>query len=99
VLPVSQLPAFPVEIEHSAEIDGTPMHDYLDWMRSAYYVSVTACPPLAVPAGFTADGLPVGIQIVGRYRDELSLLRAGHVFEQATRHGERRPPAQNGSSS
>ncbi len=44
-----------------------------------------------VPAGFSATGLPVGLQIVGRHRDEWSVLQLAHAFEQATRHGERRP--------
>ncbi|MFP3986283.1 amidase [Streptomyces sp. E11-3] len=91
LLPVSQLPPFPVEIEYPTEVAGVAMEDYLDWMRSAYYVSATGCPSLAVPAGFTPEGLPVGVQLVGAHRGELSLLRAGHRFEQATRHGDRRP--------
>jgi amidase len=91
VLPTSQLPPFPVGVEYPAEVAGEPMRDYLDWMKSAYYVSATGCPALAVPAGFTSDGLPIGVQIVGRYRGELSVLNAGYAFEQATRHGDRRP--------
>jgi amidase len=45
-----------------------------------------------VPGGFSASGLPVGLQIVGRHRDEWSVLRLAHAFEQATHHGQRRPP-------
>jgi amidase len=45
-----------------------------------------------VPGGFTARGLPVGVQIVGRHRDDWSVLQLAHAFEQATRHGQRRPP-------
>jgi amidase len=45
-----------------------------------------------VPAGFTDDGLPVGIQIVGRYRDDLNVLKMAFAFEQATGFGKRRPP-------
>jgi amidase len=45
-----------------------------------------------VPAGFTADGLPVGVQIVGRPFEDARVLRVARAFEQATRHGERRPP-------
>ncbi|WP_020659952.1 amidase [Amycolatopsis benzoatilytica] len=92
LLPVSQVPPFPVELEYPDEVDGTPMRDYLDWMSSASAVSVTGCPALAVPAGFTSDGLPVGVQLLGKFRDELTVLRAGRAFEEATRHGERRPP-------
>jgi amidase len=45
-----------------------------------------------VPAGFSATGLPVGLQIVGRHLDDWSVLQLAHAFEQATRHGERLPP-------
>jgi amidase len=51
-----------------------------------------ANPAMSVPGGFTASGLPVGIQIVGRHRDEWSVLQLAHAFEQVTRHGSRRPP-------
>lgn len=91
LLPVSQVAPFPVSWEFPSQVDGTAMQTYLDWMRSCYYVSVTACPALSVPAGFTPDGLPVGLQIVGRHLDEATVLRAGHAFEQVTRNGERHP--------
>jgi Asp-tRNA(Asn)/Glu-tRNA(Gln) amidotransferase A subunit family amidase len=55
------------------------------------HVPTMANPALAVPAGFTAAGLPVGLQIVGRHRDEWSVLQLGHAFEQATKYGTRRP--------
>lgn len=89
--PVSQLPPFPVEWEYPETVAGQPMHDYLEWMRSAYSISATGCPALSVPAGFTGDGRPVGLQIIAPLRGELGLLRAAHAFEQATGHGNRRP--------
>lgn len=92
LLPVSQLAPFPVEWEWPREVAGEPMHSYLDWMRSAYFVSATGCPALSVPAGFTPGGLPVGVQIVGAHRADLAVLRAGYAFEQATRYADRRPP-------
>ncbi|MFF7309024.1 amidase family protein [Streptomyces sp. NPDC008137] len=64
-----------------------------DWMRSAYLITMTGCPALSVPAGFTPAGLPVGLQVVGPHRGDAAVLRAGHAFEQATRVGERRPPS------
>ncbi|GAA2070671.1 amidase [Actinomadura alba] len=91
LLPVSQVPPFDVELEYPTEVAGEPTPNYLDWMRSAYFISATGCPALSVPAGFTADGLPVGLQIVGPHRADFDVLRAGHAFEQATRYGERRP--------
>ena len=54
---------------------------------SAYWISVTCCPAISVPAGFTAEGLPVGLQIVGRRRDDLGVLQIAYAFEQATGFG------------
>ena len=92
LLPVSQVLPFAVELEYPAEIAGVPMTDYLDWMRSAYLVSVTGCPALSVPAAFSSAGLPIGVQIVGPHRADFAVLQAGHAFEQATLVGQRRPP-------
>jgi amidase len=91
LLPVSQVPPFPVEQEYPTEVAGEVQPDYLGWMRSAYLVSATGHPALSVPGGFTPDGLPVGLQIVGPHRGELAVLQAGHAFEQATEVGMRRP--------
>ena len=91
VLPVTQVMPFDVNVPYPTEIAGTPMTTYLDWMRACWYVTMMSNPAISVPAGFTAAGLPVGIQIVGRHRDEWSVLQLAHAFEQATRHGTRRP--------
>ena len=88
---VNQVPPFPADLAWPTEIDGVPLETYLDWMRSAYWYSVTFQPALSVPAGFTPDGLPVGIQIVGRRREDLAVLQVGHAFEQATGVGQTRP--------
>ena len=89
--PVSQVPPFPVEQRYITEINGQAMGSYIEWMRSCSRISATSHPAVSVPAGFTADGLPVGIQFVGRYRDEFGLLQFAHAFEAATQFGERRP--------
>ncbi len=91
VLPVSQVPPFPADQEYPDEINGRAQETYLDWMRSAYFITVTGCPAISVPAGFTAGGLPVGIQIVAPHSSERMLLEVAHAFEQRTRVGERRP--------
>jgi amidase len=91
-LPTSQVPPFPVEQPYPTEINGVKMGSYLDWMRSCYYVSVMCCPAINVPAGFTPEGLPVGMQIVGAPRDELGVLRLALAYERATEHWRRRPP-------
>ena len=84
VLPVNQVPPFPVDQPYVTEIAGTKMETYIDWMKSCYYVTVTGLPAISVPAGFTKEGLPVGIQIVGRNRDDFGVLQLAHAFEQAT---------------
>lgn len=91
VLPVSQVPPFPIEQPYITEINGVQMGNYIEWMRSCYYITLTGLPAISVPAGFTPEGLPVGIQIVGRYRDELAVLQLAYAFEQATGYGRRRP--------
>jgi amidase len=92
VLPVTQVEPFDVATPYPTEIAGTAMATYIDWMRSCWYVTMMANPAISVPGGFSARGLPVGLQIVGRHRDEWSVLQLAHAFEQATRHGARRPP-------
>jgi amidase len=91
VCPVNQLPPYPVEVEWPREIAGRPMGNYLDWMKSCYYITITGHPAISVPAGFTRDGLPVGLQIVGRYRDDFGMLQLAHAFESATLTWKERP--------
>ena len=96
VLPVTQLAPFDINIKYPTEVAGVAMPTYIDWMRSCWYVSFMGNPAISVPAGFTDSGLPVGIQIVGRMRADLSVLQMGHAFEQATHVGARRPGVVNG---
>lgn len=91
VCAVNQVPPFDATIRWPNEIAGVKMDHYLAWMKSAYWISATFLPAISVPAGFTSDGLPVGIQIVGRYRDDLGVLEIAHAFEQATGFGRKRP--------
>lgn len=92
VLPVSQVLPFDASLEYPTEIAGVPQTTYLDWMRSAYFVSALGHPALAVPAGFSTAGLPIGIQIVGRNRADRTVLQIGYAFEQATRWSDQHPP-------
>ena len=92
IAPVNQVPAFSVDQPYVTEIAGVKMENYLDWMRSCTAITVTGHPAISVPCGFTPDGLPVGVQIIGRYRDERGLLQFAHAFERRTNTGLRRPP-------
>ena len=83
VLPVSQVPPFPADQEFPREINGAPLHSYLDWMRSAYFITVTGCPAISVPAGTTPSGLPVGVQIVAPHGADRRLLEIAAAFEAA----------------
>jgi len=94
--PVNPLPPYGIEVEWPREVAGVKMNNYLDWMKSCYYISITSHPAISVPAGFTHDGLPVGIQIVGRYRDDFGVLQLAHAFEAATELWKRRPPVADG---
>ncbi len=91
VLPVTQVSPFDVNVPYPKQIAETPMTTYIDWMRSCWYVTFMANPAISVPAGFTVAGLPVGMQIVGRHRDEWSVLQIAHAFEQVTQHRKTRP--------
>jgi amidase len=95
---VNQVPPFDATIHWPAEIAGVKMDHYLAWMKSTYWITATFCPAISVPAGFTADGLPVGIQIVGRYREDRGALEIAYAFEQATGFGRKRPPVAFGGS-
>ncbi|MEA3216395.1 MAG: amidase [Acidimicrobiia bacterium] len=99
VAPVSQVQPFPVALEHPSVVDGRQMNSYIEWMRSCSRLSITACPALSVPAGFSSDGLPIGLQLVGPYRGEWPLLQVGHMVEVALGAAGRRPPVVQPSSS
>ena len=93
ILPVSQVPPFDVKQRYIEEIDGKKMGTYIDWMKSCYYITTIGFPAISVPCGFTADGLPVGVQIVGRHQDDLGVLRLAYAFEQASGFWKKKPRA------
>jgi len=92
ILPVSQVPPFDVKQRYVTEINGVKMDTYIDWMKSCYYISVIGLPAISVPCGFTPEGLPVGLQIVGRHQDDLGVLQLAYAFEQSTGLWRTRPP-------
>ncbi|MCP5153221.1 MAG: amidase [Ectothiorhodospiraceae bacterium] len=91
VWPVNPVPPFSADQETLTEIGGTRMDTYVDWGALRHVVSVVGLPSLSVPCGFTADGLPTGLQITGRHNRDLDVLRLGHAFERATEFWKRRP--------
>jgi amidase len=91
VLPTTQLPPFDIDMPYPTEIAGVKFENYIDWMKSCWYISATGNPAASAPAGFTPEGLPVGIQIVGRNNQDFSVLQMAHAFEQATGFGKKRP--------
>jgi len=88
---VNQIPPFDAALDWPKEIAGVQMEHYIAWQKSCYWITSTFRPGISVPAGFTREGLPVGIQIVGSFRDDFGVLQLGHAFEQATQFGLRRP--------
>ena len=94
--PVNQVPPFDINTPYPTEIEGVQMENYIAWMKSAYFITNTTAPAISVPCGFTPEGLPVGIQIVGRFKDDFSVLQMASAFEGATEVWKQRPPVVEG---
>jgi amidase len=93
LLPTVAVPPFPVEQPYPTHINGKPLDNYTQWFFLTYGITVTGLPAISVPCGFTKSGLPVGLQIVGRRRQEAMVLRAAAAFEAAAPWADRVPPA------
>ena len=91
--PTVQVAPFPVEQEWVTAINGIPQDTYIDWLRSCSRITVTGHPAVSVPAGFTADGLPVGLQLVGRYGTDDRLLSIAGAVARVLLPEPARPPA------
>ena len=92
VLPTVAVPPFPVEQPYPTEINGKMLDDYTEWFYLTYAITLTGLPTISVPCGFTRSGLPVGLQIVGRRRQEAAVLRAAAAFEAAAPWAAAVPP-------
>ena len=88
---VNQVPPFDADLDWPKAIDGTPMHLYTDWMKSAYQISVLSGPAISVPCAFTHDDLPVGLQLVSKRGDDERLLEFARSFENASETVKTRP--------
>jgi amidase len=82
ICPAASIAPFPVGQRYVDQIDGKPCETYIDWFSITFALTMTACPVVSIPCGFTDTGLPVGIQIVGKPRGEAALLRAAHRLEE-----------------
>jgi amidase len=99
-IPTSAVPPFPITIEYPTQINGIAMENYTSWFAPCYYISTVELPSISVPAGFTDDGLPVGLQIVGRHHADLDVLKAAYAFQQTTELWKKKPasPFQGGQA-
>jgi amidase len=82
--PAAIVPPFDVDIRYIDEVEGEKFDNYVHWISITFAVTLTSCPAISAPAGFTESGLPVGLQIVGPPRGEVQTLAAAALLEQAT---------------
>jgi amidase len=92
VLPTVAVKPFPVEQPYPTEINRKPLENYIQWVLLTYAITLTGLPAISVPGGFTKDGLPVGLQIVGRRRQEAAVLAAAAAFERGAPWADKIPP-------
>ncbi len=90
--PTVAVPPFPVEADYPKEINGQAMTSYTDWFLLTYAITITGLPAISVPCGWTDEGFPVGLQIVGRRLGEATVLRAAAAFEALAPWRDKRPP-------
>lgn len=93
IVPTAQLFPFDANLDWPREIAGRKMETYSEWMKGVLPVTMAGGPALAVPAGFNEEGLPMGIQIVGRNHAELACLQLAHAYEMETNWTHRRLPS------
>jgi amidase len=79
--PATIVPPFPIENRYVAECAGKQFDNYVEWLGIVYAITLVCCPALSLPCGFTASGLPVGLQIVAAPRGEAPLLAGAGVLE------------------
>jgi amidase len=82
--PATIVPPYPVEQRFVAELGDHKFDNYVEWLSIAYAITLTGYPAVSVPAGFTQEALPVGLQLVGGPRGEADLLSAANLYEELT---------------
>jgi len=96
ILPTVAVPPFPVEQPYPSTMAGRPLENYTQWFYLTYAITLTGLPAISIPCGFTKAGLPVGLQIVGRRRQEAAVLAAAAAFERAAPWADQIPPVVQG---
>ena len=91
LLPSAQVPPFDLSNEWVKEINGEKLETYIDWMSVCCMISITGLPAISIPGGFTSENLPVGIQLVGKPRGDIELLKIAHLFESETNYHTNKP--------
>jgi amidase len=81
VCPAAIVPPFPVDQRYVSEVAGHRFDNYVDWISITYAITLTGCPALSLPCGFTRSGLPVGLQMVAPPRGEAVLIAAAAALE------------------
>jgi amidase len=79
--PATIVPPFPIEQRYLAECNGKKFDNYVEWLGIVYAITLVCCPALSLPCGFTASGLPIGLQIVAAPRAEAQLLAGAKLLE------------------
>ena len=92
IAPTAQMWPFPAATLCPTDINNRKMTTYHEWMQVVLPITLSGCPALAAPAGFSTTGLPIGIQIVGPNHGELACLQLAHAYDQATNWVTRRRP-------
>jgi amidase len=92
ITPVAPVPPYPITLEYISEINGQKLKNYYEFAGLLYAISITGLPAISVPCGFTPEGLPIGLQIVGRFNRDFEVLQLAHAFEQETGTWRVRPP-------
>ena len=90
--PVNPVPPFPADQETVTEINGQSLETYVDWGALRHVISVVGLPSVSMPCGFTAAGLPVGLQLTGRHHADFEVLQLAHAFEGETQFWREHPP-------
>jgi amidase len=92
LLPSAQVFPFAKTTHWPSEVAGVKMKTYHEWMTIVVPGSLWGAPTVSVPVGFSKAGLPMGMQIIGKQRDDLGVLQVAHAYDRATRWPEKRLP-------